>query len=59
MVQRDIPQIIQEKESPSSLPKPRGKSPGRTKGYLPGKRDRSLVVIKGIKGGQKGTPGAP
>jgi len=53
MVQRDMPRIIQEMGSPSSLPKLRGKSPGRAKGYSPGKRERFPVVFKGTKSGQK------
>lgn len=55
MVQRDMPRIIREMGTPSSLPKSRGKSSGRAKGYLPGKRDRFPIVIKGTKRGQKQT----
>jgi hypothetical protein len=53
MVQRDMPRIIKEIGSPSSLPKLRGKSPGRAKGYSPGKRERFPIVFKGNKSGQK------
>ena len=49
MVQRDLSRIIQGIESPIELPKPRGKSPGRVKGYSPGRRQRQPVVIKGVK----------
>ncbi len=46
MVQRDMSRIIQRIGTPSQLPKPRGKSPGRSKGFSPGKRDRFPVVMK-------------
>jgi hypothetical protein len=49
MVQRDLDRIIQEIGTPSQLPKPRGKSPGRKKGYRPEKRERLPVVKKGSK----------
>jgi hypothetical protein len=49
MVQRNLPQIISQIGTPSSLPKPRGKSSGRPKGYSLGKRERIPVIIKGIK----------
>lgn len=55
MVQRDMARIIKEMASLSSLPKSRGKSSGRAKGYFPGKRDRLPIVIKGTKSGQKQT----
>ena len=57
MVQRDLARIIQEIESPVWLPKPRGKSPGRTKGYSPGRRERQPVVKKGKKDTPKSTRG--
>ena len=57
MVQRDLARIIQEIESPVWLPKPRGKSPGRTKGYSPGKRERQPVVKKGKKDTPKSARG--
>jgi len=52
-VQRDLSRIIQEIENPVGLPKPRGKSPGRAKGYSPGRRERQPVVIKGKKSTSK------
>ena len=55
MVQRDLSRIIQGIESPVWLPKPRGKSPGRTKGYSPGRRERLPVVKKGKKDAPKST----
>ena len=57
MVQRDLPRIIQEIENPVWLPKPRGKSPGRPKGYSPGKRERQPVVKKGKKDTSKSARG--
>ena len=47
MVQRDLPRIIREIGTPALLPKPRGKSSGRIKGYSPGKRERLPLIIKG------------
>jgi len=47
MVQREMLRIILEIGTPGSLPKPRGKSPGRLKGHSPGKRERLPVIIKG------------
>ena len=52
MVQRNLPLIIRQIGTPGSLPKPRGKSPGRAKGYSPGKRERLPVVIKKVKSDQ-------
>ena len=49
MVMRNLFSIIRQIGTPSSLPKPRGKSPGRTKGYSPGKRERIPVIFKGSK----------
>ena len=49
IVQRDLLRIIRQIGTPSSLPKPRGKSSGRPKGYSPGKRERIPVIIKGTK----------
>ncbi len=49
MVQRNLPLIIRQIGTPASFPKPRGKSPGRAKGYSPGKRERPPVIIKGKK----------
>ncbi len=46
MVQRDMERIIGQFGSPSASPKPRGKSPGRQKGYSPGKRERYPVIKK-------------
>jgi hypothetical protein len=46
MVQRNLPRIIRQIGTPASSPKPRGKSPGRAKGYSPGKRERLPVIIK-------------
>lgn len=52
MVQRNLPLIIRQIGTPALLPKPRGKSPGREKGYSPGKRERLPVVIKKGKSDQ-------
>ncbi len=46
-VQRDMERIIQEIGTPARVPKRRGKSPGRTSGQSPGRRDRLSVIIKG------------
>jgi hypothetical protein len=46
MVQRDMERIIGQFGSPSASPKPRGKSPGRQKGYSPGLRERYPVIKK-------------
>jgi len=56
-VQRDLPRIIQEIGTPARLPKPRGKSPGRAKGYSTGKRERLPVVKKGSKRSPKSARG--
>jgi hypothetical protein len=52
MVQRSLPLIIRQIGTPASFPKPRGKSPGRAKGYSPGKRERPPLIIKGKKSGK-------
>lgn len=46
-VQRDFERIIRPFGSPASLPKPRGKSPGRAKGSLYARRETIPVVYKG------------
>jgi hypothetical protein len=46
MVQRDMGRIIRQIGTPASLPKPRGKSPGRPKGALLPSRKRHPVVKK-------------
>lgn len=53
MVQREMPAIIREIGTPAKFPKPRGKSTGRRKGQSPGKRNRSPVIKKVSKKGQK------
>lgn len=58
MVQRDLPRIIREIGTPALLPKPRGKSSGRIKGYSPGKRERFPLIIKGTHRARK-YPRAP
>jgi hypothetical protein len=45
-VRRIMPGILSQVGTPTSVPKPRGKSPGRTKGYRPGKAPRFEVVRK-------------
>ena len=57
MVQRDLSRIIQGIESPIELPKPRGKSPDRVKGYSSGRRQRQPVVMKGVKSTPKSVRG--
>ena len=44
--QRDMSRIIRQIGTPSPVPKPRGKSPGRSKGTLLSSRQRHLVVKK-------------
>ena len=46
MVQRDFGRIIRQIGTPAKPPKPRGKSPGRAKGYEPGRRKRQPVLKK-------------
>ncbi|MEW6406690.1 MAG: transposase, partial [Chloroflexota bacterium] len=53
MVQRDLPRIIRQIGTPAPLPKPRGKSSGRIKGYSPGKRAYFPLIIKGTKSAPK------
>jgi len=49
LVQRDFPRLISQFGTPAKLPKPRGKSPGRTKGTKLTRRERHPVVYKGQK----------
>lgn len=53
MVQRDMERIIGQFGSPSALPKLRGKSPGRQKGYRPGARERYPVIKKSLSKDKK------
>jgi hypothetical protein len=46
-VQRDMARIIRQIGTPARIPKPRGKSPGRSSGTSPGKRTRHPVIKKG------------
>ena len=46
MVQRSFSPIIQEIGTPAKIPKPRGKSPGRTKGARQRPRKRQKVIKK-------------
>jgi len=48
MVQRDFGRIIQEIGTPAKAPKPRGKSPGRTKGDRQKPRKRRKVIKKSV-----------
>jgi hypothetical protein len=48
MVQRDFGRIIQEIGTPAQSPKPRGKSPGRTRGDRQKPRKRHKVIRKSI-----------
>jgi hypothetical protein len=48
MVQRDFGRIIQEIGTPAQSPKPRGKSPGRTKGERQQPRKRHRVIKKSV-----------
>jgi hypothetical protein len=48
MVQRDFSRIIQEIGTPAKVPKPRGKSPGRTKGAQQKPRQRRKVIRKSL-----------
>lgn len=47
--QRDLGRIIREIGTPAQPPKPRGNSPGRTKGTRPARRKRRRVIKKGRK----------
>ncbi len=49
LVQRDFSRLISQFETPAKLPKPRGKSPGRTKGTKITRLERHPVVYKGQK----------
>jgi hypothetical protein len=53
MVQRDMERIISQFGSPSASPKPRGKSPGRQKGYSPGIRECYPVIKKNLSKDKK------
>lgn len=46
LVQRDFGRIIRQIEPPPSLPKPRGKSPGRAKGVSVNRREKQKIIIK-------------
>ena len=48
MVQRDFERIIQEIGTPAKAPKPRGKSPGRTKGDRQKPRKHHKVIKKSV-----------
>jgi len=48
MVQRDFGRIIQEIGTPAKAPKPRGKSPGRTKGDRQKPRKRRKIIKKSV-----------
>jgi len=47
MVQRDFERLISQFGTPAKAPKPRGKSPGRKKGFRPTARQRQKVRKKG------------
>jgi hypothetical protein len=47
MVQRDFERLISQFGTPAKVPKPRGKSPGRKKGFQPAPRQRQKVLKKG------------
>lgn len=47
MVQRDFERLISQFGTPAKVPKPRGKSPGRKKGFRPVPRQRRKVLKKG------------
>jgi hypothetical protein len=47
MVQRNFEQLISQFGTPAKIPKPRGKSPGRRKGFQPEPRQRRKVLKKG------------
>jgi len=48
-VQRDFGRIIGQMGTPAQVPKPRGYSPGRVRGYQPEGRPRQSVIKKGAK----------
>jgi len=58
MVQRDFGRIIQEIGTPAKAPKPRGKSPGRTKGDRQKPRKRQKVIKKSVSKQTKKTRAA-
>jgi hypothetical protein len=45
MVQRSFERIIRQFGTPAQTPKPRGKSPGRTKGKAPGFREAQPILL--------------
>ena len=49
LVQRDFPRLISQFGTPAKSPKPRGKSPGRTKGAKLLRRERHPIIYKGQK----------
>lgn len=49
LVQRDFPRLISQFGTPAKSPKPRGKSPGRTKGTKLPRRERHSIIYKGQK----------
>ena len=49
LVQRDFDRLIRHFGTPAKSPKPRGKAPGRLKGFRPTLRQRREVVKKGLK----------
>ena len=49
LVQRDFERLISQFGTPAKAPKPRGKSPGRKKGFRPVPRQRRKVLKKGEK----------
>jgi len=51
--QRDFERIIRHIGTPANAPKPRGKSPGRTNGWQPERRERQSVIKKGAKSRKK------
>ncbi|MCP4613381.1 MAG: transposase [Planctomycetes bacterium] len=49
LVQRDFSRLISQFGTPAKSPKPRGKSPGRTKGTVLPRRERCPIIYKGQK----------
>lgn len=49
LVQRDFSRLISQFGTPAKSPKPRGKSPGRTKGTKLPRRERHPIIYKGQK----------
>jgi len=49
LVQRDFSRLISQFGTPAKSPKPRGKSPGRTKGTKLPRRERHPIIYKGEK----------